>query len=194
MWHCKLDETGLKILSKYIVNGLIIVSAKNCHIFENKNDIKYKDWLAENGFVDNYSAYTTYLKEQNMYENTTVFDEIRKRGYLYSHVWLDDNEPMYFIYGMTKNRDRVDCDLLEDFAKQICEQFKQECFYIQRPGETLMRVDASNLKHNYSEPSDIKLENFHTDSASIFEIHRRSSYGEVFLMPHIGKIQQKRTK
>lgn len=188
MWQWKLDETGLKILNKHIVNGLVVISTKDYRIFGSNHDIKYKDWLLENGFIDHHAACITYLKEINMYENTTVFTELKNHGYLYSRVWLN-NEPMYFVYAMTKEHARVDCGELEDFAKNICKQFMQESFYIQRPGETLMQIRATDLKHDYGSPSDINFDNFCTESASINEMRRRSSYGEVFLMPHIGKIQ-----
>lgn len=183
MWQWKLDDIGLKILDKSIVNGAVVVSTKDYRIFGNTNNVKYS-----------HDTSTTYLKEQNVHENTTVLDEIKKHNYLYSEVWFD-NEPLYIVYAMTKEHNRVDCSELEDFARHMCMQFKQKSFSIQRPGENLIHMNANDLKHNYDDVlSNVKVEDFCAESASVNEMRRRSSCGEVFLMPHIGKIQQKSTK
>lgn len=132
----------------------------------------------------------------------------------------DSYEPSFIVYSTTKSGDLVDFDELEDFAIQMCKKFKQDSVYVQRPGETPVYIDmngnqvnsdsSKKMKFNNDHEefftttkrkknnnkrftSDIRFENFYTESASIMEIRKRSSYGEIFLMPHIGKIQQNRT-
>lgn len=142
-------------------------------------------------------------------------------GYKDLDANTDHYEPSFIVYATTKAGKQIDFDELEEFAIRMCKKFMQDSVYVQRPGESPVYLDmnGNQMNNNSSKKmkfndanaefftttkrkkindkkftADIKFENFYTESASIFEIRRRSSYGEVFLMPHIGKIQQKRTE
>lgn len=127
----------------------------------------------------------------------------------------DSYEPSFIVYATSKSGERVDFGELEDFAILMCKKFKQDSVYVQRPGDSPIYLDMNGnqvnsdsskkmkfnddraeyftttkrkKKDNKRFTSDIRFENFYTESASIVEMRRRSSHGEVFLMPHIGKI------
>ena len=145
-----LTESNLnRIMKNADEHGIIIISANRDYI---ESDIsacdlsnEYKRWLEKNYYdTDDDKVRKEFLSERNKAAYKELYNKIKHSQYSYSQVYGEfkgtDNvianyEPSFLIYCVDRKGNGLPFDELFEFGKELCEEFNQESFFAQAPGE-----------------------------------------------------------